>query len=175
MTVAHSPDELTAERLRRAYAMFPSGVTAVCALIDGQPTGMAMSSFTSVSLDPPLVSVCIAHSSSTWPVLSTAAHLGISVLGGAEPHIVRQLSAKDGDRFADIDWEATEEGAVYIGGAPLWLDCAHRQHGARGRSRYRRASGTRRDHRSRDRADHLPRKPAARSGDLAATVRPHAS
>jgi hypothetical protein len=56
-----------AGRLRRVFSAFPSGVTAVSALIDGRPVGIAASSFTSVSLDPPLVSVCIAHSSTTWP------------------------------------------------------------------------------------------------------------
>ena len=59
--------ELNAEVLRAAFAHFPSGVTAVAAMRDGQPTGIAASSFTSVSIDPPLVSVCIALSSTTWP------------------------------------------------------------------------------------------------------------
>ena len=64
-----------------------------------------------------------SHSSTTWPALRAAPRLGISVLGGAEPHVARQLSAKDGDRFAGVVWEATVHGAIFIGGAPLWLDC----------------------------------------------------
>lgn len=52
-------------QLRRAFGCFPSGVTAVCAVVDGEPVGMAASSFTSVSMAPPLVSVCVQDSSAT--------------------------------------------------------------------------------------------------------------
>jgi flavin reductase (DIM6/NTAB) family NADH-FMN oxidoreductase RutF len=52
--------------LRRAFAAFPTGVTAVCALVDGEPVGMAANSFTSHSLDPPSVSVAIGRDSGTW-------------------------------------------------------------------------------------------------------------
>ncbi|MFF0149245.1 flavin reductase (DIM6/NTAB) family NADH-FMN oxidoreductase RutF [Amycolatopsis sulphurea] len=68
-------------QLRRAYGCFPSGVTAVCAWAGGVPVGIAASSFTSVSVDPPLVSLCVQNSSTTWPRLRTAPRLGVSVLG----------------------------------------------------------------------------------------------
>jgi flavin reductase (DIM6/NTAB) family NADH-FMN oxidoreductase RutF len=67
------------QQLRRVFGSFPSGVAAVAALVAGEPVGIAASSFTSVSLDPPLVSVCIAHTSTTWPVLRTASRLGVSI------------------------------------------------------------------------------------------------
>ena len=70
--------------LRRVFGAFPTGVTALAALVDGEPVGMAASSFVAVSLDPPLVSFCPAISSKTWPRLRRAARLGISVLGGAQ-------------------------------------------------------------------------------------------
>jgi flavin reductase (DIM6/NTAB) family NADH-FMN oxidoreductase RutF len=84
---------------------------------------MAASSFTSVSLDPPLVSVCIAHTSSTWPLLSRAAHLGVSVLSDAHSQVARALSAKNGDRFAGVEWELTDQGAILVHGSTLWLSC----------------------------------------------------
>jgi flavin reductase (DIM6/NTAB) family NADH-FMN oxidoreductase RutF len=115
--------KLTTEVLRHAYGMFPSGVTAVCALIDAAPVGFAASSFTSVSLEPPLVSVCVAHTSTTWPILRRAPRLGISVLAGEHDTIVRQLSSKAGDRFADVRWEAAPSDAVFVHGSSLWLDC----------------------------------------------------
>jgi flavin reductase (DIM6/NTAB) family NADH-FMN oxidoreductase RutF len=116
--------ELTTEVLRHAYGIFPSGVTAVCALIDGAPVGLAASSFTSVSMDPPLVSVCVAHSSSTWPVLKTAPRFGVSVLASDHSDIARSLSSKTGDRFAEVSWEVTEQDAVLVHGSALWLDCS---------------------------------------------------
>ncbi|OQS19008.1 oxidoreductase, partial [Nocardia donostiensis] len=56
--------------LRRAFAHFPSGVVAVCAEIDGQRYGIAVSTFVPVSLDPPLVSFCVQNTSATWQRLS---------------------------------------------------------------------------------------------------------
>ena len=72
---------LGATELRRVFAAFPTGVTAIAALVDGVPVGLAASSFTSVSLEPPMVSVCVARTSATWPLLRRADRLGVSVLG----------------------------------------------------------------------------------------------
>lgn len=125
--MAHDPNELPTtldpQSLRRAYSMFPSGVTAVCAIIDGQPVGMAASSFTSVSLDPPLVSVCIALTSSTWPILRTAHRLGVSVLGERHGQVARQLAARGGDRFAGVAYEVNQ-GAVLVPDAAMWAVCS---------------------------------------------------
>jgi flavin reductase (DIM6/NTAB) family NADH-FMN oxidoreductase RutF len=110
--------------LRRVFGAFPTGVTAVAALVDGVPTGLAANSFTSVSLDPPMVSVCVAHSSTTWPQLSRVARFGVSVLGAHQEEECRQLSARGRDRFAAMAWRATDDGAVLIGGASAWFDCS---------------------------------------------------
>lgn len=110
--------------LRQAFGCFPSGVTAFCGLIDGVPEGMAASSFTSVSLDPPLVSVCVANTSTTWPKLAPLPRLGLSVLASEHGPVARSLASKTGDRFSDVEWEATERGAVFVHGSTLWLECA---------------------------------------------------
>lgn len=120
MTIAQVLDPT---QLRRAFGAFPSGVTAVAAVIDGAPVGLAASSFTSVSLEPPLVSVCVAHSSTTWPVLRRAERLGLSVLGAHQERAGRQLAARGTDRFADLDWWA-DRGAVLLAGAGAWLHCS---------------------------------------------------
>lgn len=109
--------------LRRAFSCFPSGVTAICGLRDGIPTGMAASSFTTVSLEPALVSVCVANTSTTWPRLRNLPRLGVSVLAEDHGTVATALSAKRGDRFADVQWEATEQGAVLVHGSTLWLEC----------------------------------------------------
>ena len=77
--------------LRRVFGAFPTGVTAIAAFVDGTPVGLAASSFTSVSLDPPLASVCIAKTSTTWPVLRRAERLGVSYFT-ARNHVERVLS-----------------------------------------------------------------------------------
>ncbi|WP_042381030.1 flavin reductase family protein [Streptacidiphilus melanogenes] len=111
--------------LRRAFGAFPTGVTALAALgDDGTPVGLAASSFTSVSLDPPLVSVCVAHTSTTWPLLRDRARLGVSVLGAHQAEACRRLAARGGNRFAGLDWTATTDGAVLIDGASARFDCS---------------------------------------------------
>lgn len=110
--------------LRRVFATFPTGVVAMAALVDGAPAGLAASSFVSVSLDPPLVSVCVAHTSTTWPVLRSAGRLGISVLGAHQEAAGRQLAARGVDRFAGLGWRSTDDGAVLLAEASAWLDCS---------------------------------------------------
>jgi flavin reductase (DIM6/NTAB) family NADH-FMN oxidoreductase RutF len=112
------------DTLRTAFSAFPSGVTAVAGLRHGRPHGLAASSFTSVSIDPPLVSVCVAHTSTTWPLLRTMRRLGVSVLGEDQGELCRALAARTGDRFADVEWEASDTGAVFLRGAALWLECS---------------------------------------------------
>ncbi|MDR7279097.1 flavin reductase family protein [Catenuloplanes atrovinosus] len=109
--------------LRQAYGCFPSGVTAVCALVDGVPAGLTASSFTSVSMNPPLVSVCVQHTSTTWPKLRDLERVGVSVLGEGHDGLARQIASRTGDRFAGVTWETGPAGAVFLVGATAWLDC----------------------------------------------------
>ncbi|GEE01681.1 oxidoreductase [Gordonia spumicola] len=108
--------------LRQAFACFPSGVTSVGAVVDGAPVGMAASSFTSVSLDPPLVSVCFQNSSTTWPRLREHGRLGISVLAEGHDEICRAISSRSPDRFEDIEWDVSPGGGLFVHDAAAWLD-----------------------------------------------------
>lgn len=113
------------EGLREAFGRFPSGVTALCALGEtGAPVGLAASSFVGVSLNPPLVGLCVQYSSTTWPLLRDRPRVGLSVLGDAQDRACRQLASKTGDRFAGLDWHITAEGALLLHGATAWLDCS---------------------------------------------------
>ncbi|MFE4080319.1 flavin reductase family protein [Paenarthrobacter sp. YIM B13468] len=109
--------------LRRAFSAFPTGVVGIGALVDEKPVGMAVNSFTSISLEPALVAVSVARTSSTWPILAAAPQLGLSILGSEHQALCRQLSSRSPDRFADASWHATEGGAVLIENAALWLEC----------------------------------------------------
>ena len=80
VTAFPTNQDLDPAQLRQAFGIFPSGVVAVAAEVDGRLVGLAASSFTSVSLDPPLVSFSIANTSKTWPDLRRASHLGVTVL-----------------------------------------------------------------------------------------------
>lgn len=116
------PADVDARLLRQAFGHFPSGVTAACSLVDGDPVGMAVSSFASVSLAPPLVSLCVQDSSTTWPKLR-GQRIGLSVLAANQDQQCRALASKNGNRFASVSWQAGAEGAVFVDGAVAWFDC----------------------------------------------------
>jgi flavin reductase (DIM6/NTAB) family NADH-FMN oxidoreductase RutF len=109
--------------LREAFGIFPTGVVAVAAEVDGRLVGLAASSFTSVSLDPPLVSVNLATSSKTWPDLRRARHLGVTVLADHQDVVCRQLAGSVETRFDGLAHRATEEGAVTLDEGLAQFDC----------------------------------------------------
>jgi flavin reductase (DIM6/NTAB) family NADH-FMN oxidoreductase RutF len=109
-------------RLRRVFGAFPTGITVVAAVVDGAPAGLAVSSFTSVSLEPALVSVCVGTASATWPALRRAARLGVSILSAEQESAGRQLAARCADRFAGLSWRTTMDGAIVLDGACGWFD-----------------------------------------------------
>lgn len=110
--------------LRTAYGRFPSGVVAVAAMEDGRPLCMVASSFVAVSMDPALVAFCVQWTSKTWPRLTRAPRLGISVLGDGQDGAARRLASRDESKFDAIAHYATAEGAVFIEGAAAWFDCS---------------------------------------------------
>lgn len=121
-------DTLDAARLREAFGMFPSGLVAVAAVVDGAPVGLTASSFVAVSLDPPLVAFCIQHTSTTWPRLSGAVRLGISVMGEKHDAAARALAGRGVDRFAEVTYQVSEAGAVFLNDAAAHFDASlHRQ------------------------------------------------
>lgn len=116
--------DLAAESLRKAYGTFPTGVVAVAGMDGtGAPAGMAVSSFVSISLDPPLVGFCVQKTSRTWPALREIPMLGISILSAGHDLVARQLAAKSGNRFADAAVSVTDRGAVHVGGASALFEC----------------------------------------------------
>lgn len=112
--------------LRAAFACFPSGVIALSGIVHGGPVGMAVSSFASISLEPPLIAASIQRTSTTWPLLRGAAALGVSVLAEHHGEVGRRLSGP-GNRFAGVDWTTSESGAVFVEGATAWFDCTLHQ------------------------------------------------
>lgn len=109
--------------VRAAFGGFPSGVAALCAVVDGTPVGMVASSFSvGVSYDPPIVMFSAQNSSTTWPTLRQASRIGISVLGSDHADVCMQLASRSRDRFAGLDTLVTDDGALLVHGATMWLD-----------------------------------------------------
>ena len=91
--------------------------------MDGQLTGLAASSFTSVSLEPPLVSFSVANTSKTWPDLRRAAHLGLTVLADHHGEVCRRLAGPVEHRFDDVAVTASDDGAVTLDEGLARFDC----------------------------------------------------
>ena len=125
-TVGEEMAEPTAQAMRCVTGAFPTGVSLVAAIVDGHPVGLVANSFTSVSLEPPLVSVNVALTSTTWPALRHATQWGISILSADHVDAVRMLSRPSAERFNDIDWYATANGAVLLKGSSATFEVSLR-------------------------------------------------
>lgn len=109
-----STSSLDPRALRRTFGAYPAGIALIAADIDGKTVGMLANSFTSVSLDPPLVSVSFAHTSTTWPVLSQAQQVGISILGANDQERANLLRRPTAHRFDGIDMHKSGESTLVL-------------------------------------------------------------
>lgn len=114
--------------LRRALGCFVTGVTVVTAIDSGgRPRGFTANSFTSVSLDPPLVLVCIARTAGSYPLFSTTPHFAINILSEEQRPISSTFASKEADKFARVRWRSGRTGSPLIAGTVAWLDCRTEQ------------------------------------------------
>ena len=129
MSAAVSPPD--AKAFRAALGRFATGVTLVTTRgADGQPIGLTVSSFNSVSLAPPLVLWSLSLGSSSQPYFDTAVDYAINVLAANQVDLARQFSTRAlADRFAGVDWTPGVGGAPIIAGCAAVFECrAHARH-----------------------------------------------
>jgi 3-hydroxy-9,10-secoandrosta-1,3,5(10)-triene-9,17-dione monooxygenase reductase component len=109
--------------MRTVGGHFATGITVVTAMDDGEPVGMACNSFSTVSLDPPLVLFCAAKSSSTWPRIQAAGKWAANVLGEDDEEVCRLFAQKDADRFAHMTFRPGVSGAPILDRGLAFFDC----------------------------------------------------
>ncbi|HEY8543452.1 MAG TPA: flavin reductase family protein [Acidimicrobiales bacterium] len=125
------PTAIDGTRFRAVLGRFATGVTVVTALDDDEPVGLAANSFTSVSLDPPLVLFCAAKTSTTWPRIQAAGHFCVNVLGEHQEEVCRVFATKGARRFDRVGWRRGASGAPVLDDALAWADCTiHAEHDA---------------------------------------------
>lgn len=111
-------------RFRQVLGHFPTGVTVITAEDDGGRVGLAVGSFFSVSLDPPLVGFCAGHQSSSWPRIRHAGRFCVNVLAADQEHVSRVFAGKSDDKFAGMGYDAAPySGAPRISDVLAWVDC----------------------------------------------------
>ena len=110
--------------LRDAFGAFATGVTVVTMRdAQGNPMGFTANSFTSVSLDPALLLICLGRSSSKLREFSQTNRFAVNVLAANQTHISRRFAASHDDRFTGVEWHLQDGGAPLIAGASAWFDC----------------------------------------------------
>lgn len=118
-----SAPQFDSAKFRQVLGHFPTGVTVVTAAPGGEPTGMAVGSFCSVSLDPPLVAFFPGHSSTSWPRIKEAGTFCVNVLADDQEEVSRRFASKDDDKYTGIGWRPAGTGAPVLDGVLAWIDC----------------------------------------------------
>lgn len=110
-------------RFRQVLGHFPTGVVVVASLYDGEPVGMAIGSFFSISLDPALVGFCIDHRSSTWPKVQKTGRFSVNLLAEDQESVARTFASRSDDKFAGLGWDHSPLGSPRLRDTLGWIDC----------------------------------------------------
>ncbi len=108
---------------RNAMGNFCTGVVIAAGSVDGQPAGFAAQSFVSLSLDPPLVALCPAKSSTSWPKLRESGAFCINILAADQKTVCDAMAQSGGDKFAQFGWHSGESGSPILDGVLAYIDC----------------------------------------------------
>jgi flavin reductase (DIM6/NTAB) family NADH-FMN oxidoreductase RutF len=116
---------VTSEEFRRACGRFATGV-AIASVVDakGAPHGLTVSSFASLSLDPPLVLICLGHAVSAIHHFRTATHFGINILAENQRALSDRFARKGQDRFDGVEWQPGATGVPLLPGVLGTIECA---------------------------------------------------
>ncbi|MBK5568348.1 flavin reductase [Ensifer sp. SSB1] len=110
--------------LRRAFGTFVTGVTVITTRDeDGTPRGMTANSFTSVSLDPPLLLVCVAKSASSYPAFTNAGCFAVNILHEGQVDVSGNFASKSPDKFQSVTHDHIHTGAPVLTDSLTWFDC----------------------------------------------------
>lgn len=103
---------------------FPTGVTVVTSIKDGEPRGVTVSAFASVSADPPMVLICINREARSYLYISTSKIFCVNILSGDQRALAERFSGKLRDKqFEGVDYRTDATGAAVLGGVVGYLDC----------------------------------------------------
>ena len=110
--------------LRNAFGVYPTGVTVVTTrAADGEPRGFTANSFTSVSLDPPLLLVCLARSARSLAAFETAEGFAVNVLAETQREVSQVFASNVAERFSSVAWRDGPAGNPVFEEVAAWFDC----------------------------------------------------
>jgi 3-hydroxy-9,10-secoandrosta-1,3,5(10)-triene-9,17-dione monooxygenase reductase component len=118
------PIQHSDEHFRSVLGHFASGVAVVTAISDGTPVGMTIQSFCSLSLDPPLILLCPARTSTSWPRIDAVGDLCVNLLKEGDEYLARKLAESGTAKFDEVAWSPSElTGSPILDGNLAWIDC----------------------------------------------------
>lgn len=110
-------------QFKLAMSHFASGVTVVTTEHEGKPFGMTVAAFSSLSLHPPLILVCVEKTVKTHDAIAGAGKFGVSILSSKQTDISNRFASRSEDKFAETEVVRGELGVPLIGGAITRLEC----------------------------------------------------
>jgi flavin reductase (DIM6/NTAB) family NADH-FMN oxidoreductase RutF len=110
-------------RFREALGHFATGITIVTATDAGEPVGFSCQSFAALSLDPPMVILAPAKSSTSWPRIARAGAFCVNILEEHQEAVCRNFAISGGDKFDGVDWTPGVSGAPLIAGSLATVEC----------------------------------------------------
>jgi 3-hydroxy-9,10-secoandrosta-1,3,5(10)-triene-9,17-dione monooxygenase reductase component len=125
--VVHDDPEAVnaARRFRDVLGRFASGVTVVTSVSNGEPVGLTCQSFSSVSLDPPLVLFIPAKTSRAWPLIQRSGRFCVNFLAADQAELSNTMASRGVDKFAEVKWTPSPQGGIpMLDGALAHLDCS---------------------------------------------------
>jgi flavin reductase (DIM6/NTAB) family NADH-FMN oxidoreductase RutF len=123
------PPAFDSKDFRTVLGHFPTGVTIVSGLHEGRPVGFTIGSFTSVSLDPPMVGFLPQTDSDTWAAMAQNETFCVNVLSRDQADLCWRFAKSDNEseRFDDVTWHPGPTGSPIIDRAVAWIDCTVEQ------------------------------------------------
>jgi flavin reductase (DIM6/NTAB) family NADH-FMN oxidoreductase RutF len=116
-------EDVTPDRFRNVMRHVPTGVAVVAASTPAGPVGLAVGSFVSVSLRPPLVGFFVDRVSTTWPAIEPHGRFTVNILGEDDEATCRAFAVSGGDKFAGVTWAPSPMGSPVLDSALAWFDC----------------------------------------------------
>jgi len=110
-------------KFRHVLGHYPTGVCAITTIHEGEPIGMTVGSFTSVSLTPPLVAFFPDRKSSSWQKIAAAKRFCVNVLGHHQQEVCAALASKSGNKFEAISYSISRSNLPVIDDVVAWIDC----------------------------------------------------
>ena len=110
-------------RFREVLGHFATGITIVTALEDGEPVGFSCQSFSALSLDPPMVILAPARSSTSWPRIAKAGAFCVNILEEHQEALCRAFAVSGGDKFDGVSWSPGITGSPVIDGSLAVVEC----------------------------------------------------